>query len=554
MRVALSARVSSEEQNRADSASIDQQLGDMRALCERSGWEIAATFVDAENYLATQAPNRGKLVNPSGERADRPGLLALLDLVRTGEVDAVLCWRDDRLVRHPRVAVALEDALDVGDGRRNGRGKITIHDATGATIDRFTLSIKASIWREENKRRAERTWMGKRATLEQGRWPGTFLQLGYTTTKEEGKRGRGIEIDPEEAATVKLIFDLYESGLPTIDICRRLVAIGAKQKGHQNRRHDWSPILLISILRAQCYTGRAVWSFADGTETAIEIPPIVKREQWERVQERMASNTWLSTRNAKGVYLLQGLLRCGECGSGTGVNGKPYVYLRQGRGKWRKVPAESPKHTYRCSQAAVFREGKHNRPYHWPGADLDWAVWRNLVDRGISQPQLLKLQVLTRQEELQKQGESVNSEIAHARRKLGEVDQERAFYQRQGARGQITEQEFDARMGETQEAAKYWQAEIGRLTELRDNAAKVEAGLSYMEALLGNLQARLPSIDQTPEELSTLPVDRQRAILEERRVIVRAMCKEVKVWPNGQVVIVGALDGTEGQRFDLVGC
>ena len=179
MNVVLSARVSSEEQAKDESASIDQQLSGMQALCERMDWNVLETFVDCENYRATQAPNKGKIVNPSGERTDRPGLLAMLERLRTGEVDAALCWRDDRLVRHPRVAVALEDALDAGDARRNGKGKIKVFDATGGEIDRFTLSIKATIWREENKRRVERSRMGKIATLQQGRWPGHYIRLGY---------------------------------------------------------------------------------------------------------------------------------------------------------------------------------------------------------------------------------------------------------------------------------------------------------------------------------------------------------------------------------------
>jgi hypothetical protein len=47
----------------------------------------------------------------------------MLDQLKTGKIDAVICWRDDRLVRHPRVAVALEDALDFGDLKRNGKEK-----------------------------------------------------------------------------------------------------------------------------------------------------------------------------------------------------------------------------------------------------------------------------------------------------------------------------------------------------------------------------------------------------------------------------------------------
>jgi len=130
MDVLLYARVSTEEQNQGDRVSIDQQLGDMRALCSRSSWSIRAELVDCEDYRAIHAPHKGGIVSPSGERADRPGLLEVLELLRQGDIDALVCWRDDRLMRHPRVAVVVEDALDTGDARRNGRGKIGIYDAT----------------------------------------------------------------------------------------------------------------------------------------------------------------------------------------------------------------------------------------------------------------------------------------------------------------------------------------------------------------------------------------------------------------------------------------
>ena len=185
MNVVQYGRVSSEGQDTENKVSIQQQLAEMDALSERDGWRVIGVFVDKRDYRATQNPKRGKMVNPSGERADRPRFLEMLDVVKAGDVDAVLCWRDDRLVRHPRVAVALEDALDIGDAQRNGKGKIEIRDATGAMLDRFTLSIKATIWREENKRRAERTRMGRVATLQRGRWPGTYPRYGYRAHKAE---------------------------------------------------------------------------------------------------------------------------------------------------------------------------------------------------------------------------------------------------------------------------------------------------------------------------------------------------------------------------------
>ena len=81
---------------------------------------------------------------------------------------------------------------------------------------------------------------------------------------------------------------------------------------------------------------------------------------------------------------------------------------------------------------------------------------------------------------MQAQGESIDGDIAHARAELDKVENERAFYQRQAARGKMTEIEFDARMGETPEAKGYWHSEIERLKELRDDASRVEAGLTYV--------------------------------------------------------------------------
>lgn len=182
---------------------------------------------------------------------------------------------------------------------------------------------------------------------------------------------------------------------------------------------------------------------------------------------------------------------------------------------------------------------------------MDWNVWRHLVDYGIKHPDLIQAQVLARQAKLQTQGESVDGEVAHARRKLKEVDRERAFYQRQAGRGKITEEEFDARMDETEVSRQYWQDELERLQELRDNAAKVQAGLDYAIELMNALQEQLPKIDLEPEALKALPEDERNKVLKGRRKIIRALCDKVLVYADGRVKIEGALDGSEAAQFEL---
>jgi archaellum component FlaC len=100
---------------------------------------------------------------------------------------------------------------------------------------------------------------------------------------------------------------------------------------------------------------------------------------------------------------------------------------------------------------------------------------------------------------------------------LIEVDQERAGYQRQQARDKITEEEFDARMDETENDKKYWQDELDRLTELKDDAEKIQSGLDYVTELMTTLQERLTEIDIPLDELKALPQEGQNEILEKRR-------------------------------------
>ena len=178
-------------------------------------------------------------------------------------------------------------------------------------------------------------------------------------------------------------------------------------------------------------------------------------------------------------------------------------------------------------------------------------MWHYIVDYGIKQPDAIKMQVLARQAELQSQGEDVNGDIAHAQRKLAEVDQERAFYQRQAARTKITEQEFDLRMEETDETHRYWQDEVQRLKELRDDAAKVQSGLDYVTELLASIQAKLPGIDQPPDELNQMPEEERNEILKMRRKIVRALVQKVVIWSDKRVKIFGLIDGSESAEFEL---
>src|SRR5688500_17862661 len=83
-RMALYARVSTEEQTKGTYPSCDSQIEELEAECRRRGWDATFTIRD-EGYSA------GTL--------KRPGLSEMRWLVETGQVDGVVCTWYDRLTR-----------------------------------------------------------------------------------------------------------------------------------------------------------------------------------------------------------------------------------------------------------------------------------------------------------------------------------------------------------------------------------------------------------------------------------------------------------------------
>lgn len=84
MRAAIYGRVSTIEQ------STQMQLEELRAYCQRRGWEIAGEFTDT---------------GVSGSRESRPALNRLLADARRRKFDAVLVYRYDRFARSLRQLV-----------------------------------------------------------------------------------------------------------------------------------------------------------------------------------------------------------------------------------------------------------------------------------------------------------------------------------------------------------------------------------------------------------------------------------------------------------------
>ena len=96
-------RTSSESQG--EKASPAEQEADCRSLAKENGLTVVRVYRDIEKYRV-----KNKLVEPSGLRSDRPGLIAMLKDIAKGEFDMILAWREDRLYRGLRPMLLVLEA------------------------------------------------------------------------------------------------------------------------------------------------------------------------------------------------------------------------------------------------------------------------------------------------------------------------------------------------------------------------------------------------------------------------------------------------------------
>jgi len=94
-RAVIYVRTSSEHQG--EKSSPAEQEADCRQLAKEKGLTVTHVYRDTEKYRV-----KTKLVEPSGTRSDRPGLLAMLSDAARGQFDIILAWREDRLYRGMR--------------------------------------------------------------------------------------------------------------------------------------------------------------------------------------------------------------------------------------------------------------------------------------------------------------------------------------------------------------------------------------------------------------------------------------------------------------------
>lgn len=440
-RAAIYVRTSSEHQG--EKSSPEEQEADCRRLAEEHGLDVVSVYKDIKKYRAKR-----RMVDPSGTRSDRPGLVAMLQDARAGKFEVILAWREDRLYRGMR---AMLNVLDVVQ-----ECKLDVLLAR-ETFDMKMAPIKAWVAQMELDGMKERMTMGVKARLRAGKANTGQDRYGYE------RQGDVIVIVEEEARWVRQIFAWYNDRVPIMEIRRRLIEGGAPQKGSAvPRKIDWARSSIQSILQS-------AKEYADGIKVqtrmgeAFEIPvdPIIDQATYRRFLEVRQANKSYPSRHVKRDYLAGGLIHC-QCGRKWGARTHQRI-------KSKKTGHVVATGVYFCQQS--HKEAVHPEcPRTIGSKKADDYVWDKVMEV-LDNPEVLLKGARDYVTQLQEKAQKTDAERERLQSELDALVMERRKVIVFARKGQITEEDMEDQLAQLSGQELYLRRELASVPNVAELAA-----------------------------------------------------------------------------------
>jgi site-specific DNA recombinase len=339
-------RMSSDRQE----ASIPAQRVEVAAYAEKHGYHILREYKD-----------EGISGDETEKRIEFQKMIA--DAKEKGDFEVILCWDQDRFGRFDPLEAGYwtKPLRDVGVRLETvAQGRINWDDFAGRIIYAVQQEGKHAFLRDLSRNVVR----GMLRNAKEGKFNGG--PVPYAMSVQDGRLVPG---DPAEVQVVQWLFQTYAAGLMSLG---QLAAELNRQGVPSPAGIRWHKTVVHKLLVRPYYAGEAVWNrrtegkyfgvqqgeiqprtrrtkqkhwgnpCEDWQRKEASITPIVDRETFERVQERLASNRQHKTpHSGGGEFFFTGLLRCANCGApmhgrtnvqknkrlrGGGRSGKTYTY------------------------------------------------------------------------------------------------------------------------------------------------------------------------------------------------------------------------------------
>ena len=328
LRAAIYVRVSTTKQAESD-LSIPDQINSCEAFAASKGWTVAKQFVDAGKSAATD---------------NRPEFQAMLAEACSPSkpFDVVLVHSQSRFARNTLDLLTNEKRLN-----KAGVSLVSITQDFGNGNEAQMMRTMMGVFDEYNsKENAKHTSRSMIENAKEGFWNGSRPPLGYRTYVAEvrgKKEKKRIEIEPQGAELVRLIFKLYVHGdgksgpMGIKKITSYLNEHGLRKPSGK----DFAVSTVGMILRNAAYIGQHYFNKMDSRAkkehpreewVPFAMPPLIEEDTFYAAQERLCQSNPRKTapRITSSDVLLTGVAQCCHCGGSmkiqTGKGGRYRYY------------------------------------------------------------------------------------------------------------------------------------------------------------------------------------------------------------------------------------
>jgi site-specific DNA recombinase len=503
-RAIIYTRVSTDEQKKNNSPSAQRTDG-MKYVQEHG---FTALDVMSEDY--------------TGTTIDRPVFNRLLELADAGLLEAVVVQHPDRLGRGPVLEMAIALLVKRGvEVHACNRGLISDEDDENSQIQNSVDGLVSGVERRNIKRRTQRGIVQK---VSEGKIHGCGgAPYGYRWEGRGAKRT--LVVLEEEAKNVRLIFELYDGGLPVIDLVRKLEEIGipspsalpgSPRNGVYRKQTDtchWTRPVVYRMLRRRTYIGEYVafktqnWRHGNKKMKPIldesmvfPVQAIISKELFESVQFRLdVGNNHSKRNNKKYFYLLRCLVRC-ECG---------YRISGGTRGQCYRCCASDHKHDI----VTPCNSGSYNV------RDVDYTVWSWIAENVLDED-TLRTGIERKRERSSGEQERLFERLAYYQGKIEEVDKEAERLKLLFTSGLYTLEEI---------ARDKRRLDMNR-SELTKERAKIEEQLKSLGVSADRERRIIDAVRMTKDKVNILTNEGKREIVELLETKVVLYLKDKAPW------------------------
>jgi DNA invertase Pin-like site-specific DNA recombinase len=395
-RVCAYCRVSTEQDDQLN--SLENQKRYFEEYIGRNlDWEFCGLYVD-EGISGTSV-------------AKRTGFKKMIADAEARRFDLLLTKEISRFARN-----TLDSILYTRKLKELGVGVVFVNDNIN-TLDadaELRLTIMSSIAQEESRKTSERVKWGQKRSMEKGVVFGA-RPFGYNL--QTGK----LTINDGEAKTVRLIFDLYLSGMGTTLLRKELENRGIPSPNGSSR---WKHTVLLDILKNEKYIGvlkqrkQITVDYLshkrkrnEGEEDSIIIEnnhaSIIDIETFNKAQKELSRrrNTTLENGRYSNRYVWSGKIKCAYCGS---------TFKR----RINNSKSKNPQIMWQCAEAEKYGSEKLNAQGRKVGCNCQAVHEQFLKDNFLA---VLDAVIANKNQAIEELRREVRRAIAESPNKGGEI-------------------------------------------------------------------------------------------------------------------------------------